>query len=164
MHVKGITIEGKKFRSFRAACDYYRVDSSYLQKKSKRTGICKETLLIEKVSEGIVRLEFTYRGENYPSLSHFCRLHGLDPVKVQSLINNRKIERSEAVELALKYKNKNEIPRDRRGYSVTIDGITYQSRAAACRALRVSNSAVNWVMKRDRISFEKAIRKTVPKQ
>lgn len=98
-----VVLEGKIFDSFKQACDFYNTDARYLYKKQKKTGIAKEELLREKINKGLRRLPLKWEEKTYTSFSELCREHNLDPIKVQSLIDNRNISREEAFQLALEH-------------------------------------------------------------
>lgn len=141
-----MNIFGNEFSNFEKACKYYEVDSSYLYKKSKVTGIPKEKLLEDRIQQGIKKYAFTYNGVKYANLTELCKKFNLDPVKVQSLMGNRKISREEAIDLSIKHNG--QVPRNKLGSPVTVKGVYYPSRAAALREYKISESIVKTLIKK----------------
>lgn len=149
-----LEIYGKTFKSINAACKYFGVDQSYLSKKSKRIGVPKEVLLAEKVATGIRKYSFIYKGKTYPNLTEVCSEYGLDPVKVQSLMGNRGLSRDEALNLSIKYGGN--VPRNRKGIRVTVNGLEFPSKAAAIRHFDVP-PAKFYELQKDGLNAEQAI-------
>lgn len=151
---KAVVIEGKIFDTFKKACDFFNTDSRYLYRKSKRTGIPKEDLLRKRVAQGIRGLRVSYHGEDYNSFSELCRSFNMDPRKVQSLANNRDISREQAFELSVKHKGN--VPVNRKGKLVIVDGKEYVSKAAAYKSLSVPRNKINQLESKGH-SFEEAV-------
>ena len=153
---KLVIVNGKPFNSFKSACDFHKVDSAYLYKKEKVTGIPKEALLSEKINSGIRQLPVEYKGKTYSSFSELCRSFDLDPIKVQGLIDNRNITREEAFTLSLKYREG--VPVNRKGIAVTVNGKEFVSKSEAMRTYNVSPVKV-YKLELAGNTFEEAINK-----
>lgn len=151
---KAVVIEGKIFDSFKKACDFYNTDSRYLYKKSKQSGTPKEDLLREKVAQGIRHQKVSYQGEEFNSFSDLCRSFKMDPRKVQSLADNRRISREQAFEMSIKFGGN--VPVSRKGTSVTVDEVEYVSKAAAYKALDLNEKKVRQLENKGH-SFEESV-------
>ncbi|MBO0587592.1 MULTISPECIES: hypothetical protein [unclassified Sporosarcina] len=108
------------------------------------------------MEQGIKKHAVINEGIEYLNLSELCVKFELDPQKVQSLIDNRGISRKVAISISVKHNGN--VPRNRMGEEVVVNGSTFPSRSSACRANDVILSTVSRLEKKG-FSFEEAVQK-----
>lgn len=163
-----IYYEGRVFDSIIAFCEAYGCRVSTTQKKFVRgippSQVIKDSQAYKRHERTPVQHKrqypCTYAGETYSSLSAAASALGIPLYWLYSFKKKHNYSAQTALELAVDAYAKVKHPsghENGRCIPCEVDGITYPSKAAACKAYDIPAITVYSRMKRENISFEEAL-------
>ena len=159
---KEITINGVTYPSVQAACRAYNISNSTFEKRVYKKGIDVETALMMPTEKPLFRGKKVAVGEvSYDSVKEACKVNHIKENTYYKRIRSG-MTSEEALKVADFRKNK-----QRKGKSVTIDGIYYPNIRFALDALHLSMRTVYSRMERTGCSIEEALtqeKKNEPKE